>query len=67
MNGAGAGVDSKRVKMSSIFSHVEMAPPVEVFHLKDQFLADNYPNKINLTVGGEFLHRLLLSRECSNP
>lgn len=51
MNGPGTGVDSKRVKMSSIFSHVEMAPPVEVFHLKDQFLGDTFPNKINLTVG----------------
>lgn len=65
MNGPGTGVDSKRVKMSSIFSHVEMAPPVEVFHLKDQFLGDTFPNKINLTVGGELLHRLPLTRDCS--
>lgn len=42
-----------------------MAPPVAIFHLKERYQADDHPDKINLSVGGEPLH-LLLSRthEC---
>lgn len=59
VNGPETGVDSKRVKLSSLFSHLEVAPPVEIFNLKDRYLADNHPDKINLSVGGEPLHLLL--------
>ena len=55
MNGS-AVQDSKRVKMSSIFSQLEVVPQAEPFHMKDLFLADESPDKINLSVGGELLY-----------
>ena len=55
MNGASVQ-DSKRVKMSSIFSQLEVVPQAEPFHMKDLFLADESPDKINLSVGGELLY-----------
>lgn len=52
-HGTGPGVDAKRVKLNSIYSHLEAMSPVEVFHVRDLFLADKSPDKINLGVGGE--------------
>ena len=48
--------DSKRVKLSSAFTRVKAIPLDEVFLMKDLFLADQSPNKINLSVGGELCH-----------
>ena len=45
--------DSKRVKLNSIFAQVEVVPLAEAFHLKDLYLVDENPNKVNLSVGGE--------------
>ena len=57
MNSHGTAVqDSKRVKLSSIFSHLEAVPLAEVFRLKEQFSEDQSQNKIDLSVGGELLH-----------
>ena len=55
MNGT-AVQDSKRVTLSSIFSQLKVVPQAEPFHMKDLFLADESPDKINLSVGGELLH-----------
>ena len=46
-------VDSKRVKLSSAFAQVAPVPLAEAFRLKDHYLADENPDKINLSVGGE--------------
>lgn len=35
----------------SCFSHVSQAPPITVFKLKDDYIKDTNPNKINLGVG----------------
>ena len=43
----------KRVRVGSLFGHLEMHPPDTVFHVKDRFLADKHPKKVNLGVGGE--------------
>ena len=43
----------KRVRVGSLFGHLEMQPPDTVFHVKDRFLADKHPKKVNLGVGGE--------------
>ena len=47
------GAELKRVRMGSLFGHLEMQPPDTVFHVKDRFLADKHPKKVNLGVGGE--------------
>lgn len=39
----------------SIFSNVEEALPIEVFHLVKLFSEDDNPSKVNLTVGGMYL------------
>jgi len=36
----------------SIFSDVEEAQPIEVFHLVKLFNEDDDPSKVNLTIGG---------------
>ena len=48
--------DSKRVKLSSAFARVPPVPLAEAFLMKDLYLADENPNKINLSVGGEPPH-----------
>jgi len=53
------GADVKRVKMGSLFGHLEMHPPDPIFNVKERFLADKNPKKVNLGVGGE--HPLLYS------
>lgn len=47
------GTDVKRVKMGSLFGHLEMHPPDPIFNVKERFLADKNPKKVNLGVGGE--------------
>ena len=44
---------AKRVRMASVFSKVEPAPPDPIFHVKSSFQADKDPRKVNLGVGGE--------------
>ena len=44
---------AKRVRMETVFSEVEAAPPDGVFHVKNMFQADKDPRKVNLGVGGE--------------
>ena len=60
MNGT-AVQDSKRVKLSSIFSHLEVVPLAEPFHMRDLFSADENPDKINLSVGGELLQLCIVN------
>lgn len=63
-NGACApvGMASKRVKLSSVFGHLEMAPPDAIFRVKDAYLADTHPKKVNLGIGGKLLLQLSLYR-----
>lgn len=49
----GAGVDSKRVKLSSFFAHLDVCPPDVIFNVKNKFSADKSPDKVNLSIGGE--------------
>ena len=51
------GLDVKRVKMDkgSLFGHLDVYPPDPIFHVKDAFLADKSPNKVNLGIGGTTL------------
>ena len=48
------GVEAKRVKMDdgSLFGHLDIYPPDPIFHVKDAYLADKSPNKVNLGIGG---------------
>lgn len=45
----------KKVKLDngSIFGHLDLCPPDAIFRVKEEFLADKSPNKVNLGVGGE--------------
>ena len=38
--------------MTSAFSTVENAPPIEVFALNKAYAEDAFPQKVNLGVGG---------------
>uniref|UniRef100_A0A915AKZ3 Aspartate aminotransferase n=1 Tax=Parascaris univalens TaxID=6257 RepID=A0A915AKZ3_PARUN len=38
-------------KMPSFFSRVEMAPPIEVFHMNKMYQDESSPQKVNLTIG----------------
>lgn len=40
--------------MASIFEKVEVGPQIEVFELTKTCIADPFPQKVNLAVGGEF-------------
>ena len=53
MNGHGTAVDSKRVKLSSIYSDLEAVPPDAIFNVLTRFLADKSPDKVDLGIGGE--------------
>lgn len=49
----------------SIFSDVEEAAPIEVFHLVKVFTEDEHPSKVNLTIGGTYTpvsHALYVSK-----
>ena len=48
------GVEAKRVKMDdgSLFDHLDVYPPDPIFHVKDAYLADKSPSKVNLGIGG---------------
>ena len=48
-------MDVKRVKVDkgSLFGHLDIYPPDPIFHVKDAYLADKSPNKVNLGIGGE--------------
>lgn len=50
-------MDVKRVKVDkgSLFGHLDICPPDSIFHVKDAYLADKSPNKVNLGIGGEIL------------
>lgn len=49
----GTGVDSKRVKLSSYFAQLEVCPPDVIFNVKNKFVADKSPDKVNLSIGGK--------------
>ena len=53
MNGHGTVVDSKRVKLSSIYSDLEAVPPDAIFNVLTRFLADKSLDKVDLGIGGE--------------
>ena len=55
--------DAKRVKLSSTFGRVETVPLAEAFLMKDLFLANENPQKINLSVGGESASDILYHHE----
>lgn len=40
--------------MSSRFSCVEAAPPVEIFALSQAYKNDTNPNKVDLGIGGKY-------------
>ena len=40
--------------MASKFAFVENAPPIEVFALNKAYVDDNFPQKVNLGVGGTY-------------
>ena len=48
------GVEAKRVKVDdgSLFCHLDVCPPDPIFHVKDAYLADKSPSKVNLGIGG---------------
>lgn len=50
------GIEAKRVKMDdgSMFGHLDVYPPDPIFHVKDAYLADKSPNKVNLGIGGAY-------------
>lgn len=39
--------------MSSVFSDVQQAPPIEVFALTRAFTEDTFDKKVNLSAGGK--------------
>lgn len=51
-------MDVKRVKMDkgSLFGHLDVYPPDPIFHVKDAYLADESPSKVNLGIGGEVVY-----------
>lgn len=46
--------------MTSVFENVEVGPQIEVFQLNSSYLKDAFPQKVNLGVGGEFMHLVIL-------
>lgn len=38
----------------SVFTNVELGPPVVIFALNKACLDDKFPKKVNLTIGGKF-------------
>lgn len=48
------GNSSKRVKLGSesLFGTLPVCPPDAIFSVKDAFLADKDPKKVNLGIGG---------------
>lgn len=52
--------------MASHFSAIQMAPPIEVFHVNGMFLADTHPEKVNLSIGGKNWIRSVLEDLCKN-
>lgn len=38
--------------MDSYFSNVNLGPPIEVFSVNKAFLDDTFPQKVNLSIGG---------------
>ena len=51
------GSTGKKVKMDhgSLFGELPMCPPDAIFHVKDSYLADRDPKKVNLGIGGEII------------
>lgn len=51
----GLHFEGKAVRMngshSSVFENVKLCPPDAIFHVKESYLADKSPNKVNLGVG----------------
>lgn len=39
----------------SWYDSVELGPPIEVFQLTRQFTEDDFPQKVNLGVGGRII------------
>lgn len=38
--------------MATLFTGIELGPPIEVFALSKAFQDDPHPTKVNLTIGG---------------
>ena len=47
----------------SVFENVELCPPDAIFNVKETYLADKDPNKVNLGVGGEIHVQLTAQRQ----
>ncbi len=41
----------------SVFENVKLCPPDAIFNVKNKYVADKSPNKVNLGVGGELTSR----------
>lgn len=39
--------------LESVFTDVQVGPKIEVFALNKAYLEDNFPQKVNLGVGGK--------------
>ncbi len=53
-------IEGKAVN-GSVFSTVKLCPPDAVFNVKEKYLADKSPNKVNLGVGGKIICNSLSS------
>lgn len=56
------GQSSKKVKMDngSLFADLPRFPPDPIFSIKDAYLADKHPKKVNLGIGGVLIALSLL-------
>ena len=43
----------KKLKMSSVFGHVQAVPNDAIFNLKTLYESDTHPQKVDLGIGGE--------------
>lgn len=57
---------SGRTTNGSVLSHVDAVPPDSVFNVAALYKQDKHPQKVNLSVGGEFEVVLITNRDESN-
>lgn len=52
--------------MASLFSDIDMSPPIEVFALIAEYNQDTHPDKVNVSVGGKFSTETCVTNLYSN-
>ena len=61
------GSERKEVRLNgssgSVFEDVKLCPPDAIFNVKESYLADKSPNKVNLGVGGEIHVQVTAQRQ----